>query len=142
MQVVFRNYFTKVSNYSVTLSVAITGSWSERRPELGDSHLTFVNLPLGKVNTWSTQKQPIWSPTAKRGWRTDSLEVFRSPIMTVGYGGLARPANSTDSVGVTIKPHSRYLGSGFCIRAYHQHTTDFSDEHCIGLQNASSFANN
>ena len=43
-------------------------------------------------------------------------------------------------VGVTIKPHSRYLGCGFCIRAYHQHTTDFSDEHCIGLQNASSFA--
>ena len=55
MQVVFRNYFTKVSNYSVTLSVAITGLWSQRGPERGDFQSTFANLPVGKVNTWSTQ---------------------------------------------------------------------------------------
>ena len=32
-------------------------------------------------------------------------------------------------VGVTIKPHSRYLGCGFCIELHHRCTTDFSDDH-------------
>ena len=35
-------------------------------------------------------------------------------------------------VGVTIKPHSRYLGCGFSISAYHQHTTKFKNDIAFG----------